>query len=345
MNMSLKKSLLIPLLGLFFVSHIFNLDAQTLNYTLPFKVEEQFKSDVYKISDANGTVFILKRHAFPERALREIVGSEMGAHVININKVQIFPATIHLKGITSDPTEIFTLHTYINGEHGNENLIFQAITDKHHLNNIAQKNFSLAHIAAFNIFINNHDCHCGNLLEDKNNNEFHLIDMDCAFKYDYYSLATRTKDYLKTLEKRKLSSEKINALKNFNETLHNLINLYPPQEFYNLWLQKADELNYSYNPAVKEKILTALQNHFSEINKVHLHINYLVKKPTLIENISNNILDAPLYSFKKLNKISKNKLYLGVLAASQLSCKMLNSFAHNAQAINKDIIKLQKKLI
>ncbi len=346
MNMLyVKKSLLIPLLGLFFATHIFNINAQTLHYTLPFKVVKQLKSDVYKIRDANGTIFILKRHDYPERALREIVGAEMGANVININQVQIIPAAIHLKDITSNPNEIFTLHTYINGEHSENNLILQAITNKYHLSNIAQKDFSLAHIAAFNIFINNHDCHYGNLFENKENNEFHLIDMDCAFKYDYDDLATMTENYLKTLKKRKLSSEKINALKNFNETLNNLINLYPPQTFYNLWIQKASELNYSYDPATKDKILTALQNHFNELEKVHIHINYLTKKPTLIETISNNMLDAPLYSFKKLNKISKNRLYLGILAASYLSCKMLNTFSDNAQAIHKSITKLQKKLI
>jgi len=341
----LKSKLLIALIGVFFALNPLSLAAQALNYKGPFTVVKRIYSRVCLIADANGTLFILKAHDNPENALREIIGSTIGESVVNINAVQIIPHSIDLKEINLQSNLTYTLHTYINGEHYEGNLIFQAISNKYHLKNIAYYDHSLAQIAAFNLFINNWDCHQQNLLRNKETNQFTVIDMDHAF-FDNYSrsLATTTQDYLKTLKKRKLSLEKINGLKNFNETLNHLISLYPPDKFNDLWIQQADKLNCSYNTAQMNDLAKNFYYHFNEIKKVHCCINYLTAKPTFIENISNNVLDASFYSFKALNEVSKNTLYMGILGASDISCKILKIAFNEADKLNKNIVKLQKKL-
>jgi hypothetical protein len=296
-------------------------------------------------------LFILKAHYNPEDALRERLGSEIGKNIVNINEVQIFSYT-EIESLCPDiaiesqeHNQVFTLHTYIKGEFLDDNLIFRAINEKKHLKNIAYNDHSLAQIAAFNLFINNWDCHRGNLLKDEKTNQFHVIDMDHAFIDNYrHSLATTTDNYLKTIKKRKLSPDIIKALKIFNDTLSRLIDLYSPETVYNLWIQIAVELNLPYNEIIKNNLSIAIHDYFNEIKKVHCCINYLTAKPTLIENISNNVLDASFYSFKKLNTLSKNTLYMGILGASDISCRILKIAFNEADKLNKNIVKLQKKL-
>jgi len=311
----LKSKLLIALIGVFFAFNPLSLAAQALNYKGPFKSIKRIMPRLYEVSDANGNIFILKVHFSIESALCEIIAAEIGKNIINISEIQLLPNTICIDGesLEFQHNQIFTLHTFIDGESFFEAPILQAIINEKNLNYITKTDPSFVQIVAFNLFVYNRYCLSDSLLKNKKTNLFYLIDMNYNFEYykneyenptsinynfesykkEYENPASMMQQYLKTIKKESLSLENIEALKKFNETLNHLINLYPLEKLHNLCVEKAVELQESSYDITDlsfdmknflnfNETNVAITNHFNEIKKIHAHINYLTAANNIV---------------------------------------------------------------
>jgi hypothetical protein len=257
----------------------------------PFKELGKIDFDVKVVLDANNRKFIIKNHYWQEYAVAETLAAEIGKEFINTNQVQIVPKNNILNGKKLKNTT--TVHTYIEGEHDNNvHLIYEAITKREHLENIATKHPQLKNIAAFNIFINNRDCHNGNLLLNKKTNQLYVIDFAAAFIPLMESssfLAARTCNYLQSLNKKELSSEKIKALKHVRKTLDTLSNQYPPEELYKRWIDTSKQANYNPDLCKQKEMNRGIHTNFDETQYLCDQINRLIKNPLSIKSVLRNI--------------------------------------------------------
>ena len=152
-----------------------------LHYTSPFKKIKEFNKNVFLVSDSCEKNFIIKQHMTPAAVIREVIASEIGENIVNINKVQIISHS-SLKGIEFNSNMLYTLHEYISGEYDGYVFIKKAINNETHLIEISQNDKTLAQIVAFNMYINNFDCHESNLFKNETTNQFHVIDMNHSFE-------------------------------------------------------------------------------------------------------------------------------------------------------------------
>jgi hypothetical protein len=264
------------------------------------------------LQDADQKEFILKSHYGDHGPVREKLGTKIAksAH-INVNDVEIFPRGI--EGFSSIPT---TLHTRVPGIQVSDIFelyrtvrIKEGLAKKCNLESIV-KHPKLAPIVAVNLFINNPDCHNGNLFFDNQSQEFHLIDLNHAF--DCYSsafvchtdpayilppdlLATQACDFLENLKEKDLSPEKIHALSSVAKTLEKLIIQYHPTQLCNDWRnvlqknrfydeveQERTDIMLEYNYHENKRLLSQLKTIIEDYHKTKRNSTDDIFKPMII---------------------------------------------------------------
>jgi len=245
-----------------------------LHCTSPFKKIKEFNDHVFLISDSCGNNFVLKQHKDPVKVIREVIASKIGKNIVNINKVQIIS---HLQGIELNSNMLYTLHEYIIGKCNEENIIHFAICEQKHLEIIAQEDKTLAQIAAFNVYINNFDCHQKNLFRNEETKQFTVIDMDNAFngQAPVATVALHNYGFLERLKENSLSPKEIIALKVFHETLKKLIDQYPPDKIYNEWKGIIDEINSSYNIQAEDPPMFCLEKNSNVSKEILIELERL----------------------------------------------------------------------
>src|SRR5262245_43218203 len=131
------------------LSAIFNLyTAEIINlpYSQPLTKVDALKGDtVFLVKDAIGNKFVIKQHNEQAKAIRELMGYELGKGIVNIP----YATTIAVENISNmvlHNNKLLTLHAFIPGYHNERDLILGGITADHHLHNIACNHKSLAQI-------------------------------------------------------------------------------------------------------------------------------------------------------------------------------------------------------
>ena len=265
-----------------------------LSFTIPFTITGFANKTTFFLTDATDNQFVLKYHPRgPRRAIHDALGAYIGKSIgLRINEVEIFSAHHPFNSLFSDINPlnssqigITTLHSRIPGKAiremksmDEEIAIKCGIRKEQTIANIIQYQ-ELCDIIAFDIFIDNTDRHNGNIFFNKKTGHFYIFDMDHGFKsaftlaytshdYDFNIVATRTYRYIKTLKKRKLSAAHVQALKQVQQTLQKLINLYPPAILFEEWMLLAEKANVFYTVRDQEKIKKYLIYHAHEVERL-----------------------------------------------------------------------------
>lgn len=269
------------------------------------------------LKDANEKLFVLKFQHTPETAIHDILGAQMGVAInIPVNQVIFLPAnlsffkeslpytaTLHSHASGQEVKDVSDMPYYIDIKNG----LFEEINLKSITYNI-----DLCDIIALHIYCNKNDGHLNNLIFDKKTNRFCAIDYgnifhtihnldnnDCQSPYDeendqlhnifpaepvsfsghYYRtcLASEAYDFIKTLEKEKLTPEKINALNRVDTVLNQLMSQYPASKMYDEWMKLAEKINYTYSPDKKECIKVAIEYNEHEVKRLRLAIADVIK--------------------------------------------------------------------
>ncbi len=273
-----------------------------LSFTPPFTITGLANATTFFMHDAAGNQFVLKYHPRgPKRAIHDTLGAQIGKSIgLHINEVEIFSPHDPFNQFFSEinPLQqwqfgVTTLHSRVPGKEvksikniNNKICIKRGLYTEKHLDSLIQY-MQLCAIVAFDIFIDNTDRHNRNLFFDKKTGHFYAIDMDHAFKaanalactpydYDFALLATRAHHFVHTLRKRKLSSQEIAALKRVQQTLEQLVSLYPPTILFDEWMAIVKKAGVFYNPREQEKIKKYLEYNAQEVNRLISLLNTMI---------------------------------------------------------------------
>lgn len=265
-----------------------------LSFTLPFTIIGLADKTSFFFVDDAGQQFLIKYHPRgPKRAIHETLCAQIGKSIgLHINEVEIFAAdhlfnTFFTEINPLEPYQIgiTTLHTRVPGtairsikKMDKEICIKKGLRKERHLKSLT-KYMQLCDIVAFDIFIDNTDRHNGNFFFDKKSGQFYVIDMDHGFKnasaliysdqdYCFDTLATRAYHFIKTVQKRSLSSQEIKVLKRIKRNLQILIALYSPELLFDEWMQIAEKAHFSYSPREQAKIKKYLAYHIQEVGRL-----------------------------------------------------------------------------
>ena len=281
-------SLIASALLSFFAAH-----AQ-LPFVGPLTYVHSINHHVEIVQDTNHTQFIVKRHDSYEKAIAEVLSAHIGASIgLNINQVECIDTDNYPH---NNPEIIRTLHTIVPGEEVYQQSIGNSISIQGGLNNPAGfKSLTsfkkLSPIVALDIFTNNHDRHNGNLFFDALSQQFYAIDMDYAFctltckpitflsDLDH-SVSFNIHTFLKEFQAqgKKLSSKKIDVLKEIKVILEKMLAAYPPKKLYDEWMRLASQIKRVYTREEKIKIATTLTQQYYLIKFLHAELTILTTK-------------------------------------------------------------------
>ncbi len=273
------------------IALLLNCTPTQLSFTPPFTVTGLATKTTFFVQDAVGRQFVLKYHPRgPKRAIHDTLGAYVGKSIgLHINEVEIFSPHHPFNQLFNDinPLEpsqfrVTTLHTRVPGTSvksikkiNNEICIKRGLCKEKHLESLT-KYMQLCDMVAFDIFIENTDRHNRNLFIDVITGEFYAIDMDHGFKsalalvniardYDFDTLAVRVYEFVKMLQKQKLSSQEIKVLKRIHHTLQRLVDLYPPAILFDEWMAIAQKGDVVYSPREQKKIKKYLEYNAQEV--------------------------------------------------------------------------------
>lgn len=299
------KSTYIQTIPLFLFTHLplfLHSTPTQLSFTIPFTITGLANKTTFFLTDATDNQFVLKYHPRgAKRAIHDTLGAYIGKSIgLRINEVEIFSPHHPFNTLFSDinPLDssqigITTLHSRVPGKalreikKMNEEIAIKCgIRKEKTIDNITQYK-ELRDIIAFDIFADNTDRHNGNIFFDKKTEHFYIFDLDHGFKsaftlaytsddYDFNTVATRTYRYIKTLKKRKLSAAHIQALKQVQQTLQKLINLYPPALLFQEWMDLAQKADVFYTLREQEKIKKYLIYHANEVTHLIMLLDHII---------------------------------------------------------------------
>jgi hypothetical protein len=264
-----------------------------LIFATPFTITGHANSTTFFLHDAAGNQFVLKYHPRgPKRAIHETLGAYIGKSIgLNINEVEVFSP--HDPFTQPSQFGVVTLHSRVPGvqvkdikDMNHEIWIKKGLCDRTHLDSLIEYP-ELCCIVAFDIFIDNTDRHNRNLFFDKKTRQFYAIDMDHGFKsantlvdtphdYDFDTLAVRAYKFVKTLTKKRLSSQEIKALKCIQQTLQQLADRHTPQTLFEEWMAIGKKAGVMYNPREQGKIKKYLEYNADQVSLLLMQLDKLL---------------------------------------------------------------------
>jgi len=260
------------------------------------------------------------------------VGMDIG---ININNVKLIPACdTSLQSVDINPHVTKTLHTVVPGKEVNHLTLPYPVNIQLSAGNATQnlqsltRHRNLCQIAALDIYLDNWDRHNGNLFFDETTNQFYAIDMDWIFNQIYnfsnnthdtdadktvYSfvtnllqsfqhkpfqcdvLATHIHQLLHNVKPEELTPQEMNALREVNAVLQKLQSTYTPRKLFNVWMDIAQQANYTYSIQKQQYIRYLIAYNYCEITKVCAEINRILSDNGIVsyvQRIKDNALIA-----------------------------------------------------
>lgn len=259
--------------------------------TLHYKKDLDITEDPATIAALNNSIptdridktFILKCYKKGENAIREAIGSYIGAALgISVNKIKIIPASISFygKNFCSPIPCIATLHTYMPGkeiELLQNTHPYQALRDSlatKECFEAAIRHKDLCNIIILDLCADNRDRNDSNYRFDESTNRYHAYDLDNSFATDN-TMAHKALDFLKDFLSNKIINLKEKKMIIYvSNMLQRFLVLFPKNDLYHLWIQKSKEAEYIYSDKSKKNIAENLQRHRNDIQEL---INFLKK--------------------------------------------------------------------